>query len=193
MQKKGRCTLIFLVPYAYDRMPSGKPREGVPTNRLGSKARCDVLIGASQQYRKQAGSNTRCRFVLTAGYTKESPAIPTEDVKESIAMEMSDYLRSQNVWSTHVHPIAWGTLEETRESIRIISHLSSLNWVIHPRIFVSTNLGHLPRVWLCWLFLKPKGWRFRFVLANHSFTPKEWFQETAKFFQYLYCFVFKKW
>ena len=180
--------MIFLVPYAYDRMPGGKPREGVLANRLGSKARCDALFRVVRK-RNDLWSVI---FILTAGYSKES-ARSTEKIPESIAEQMCIYVKEQG-FSTHLSPkFSWGTFEETRNAISVISSFA-LESVKEPCVYVSTNLGHMPRVWLCWFFLRRhKTWEVHFVLADHSFTPKEWLQETAKFFQYLYRFVFKKW
>lgn len=178
-------------------MPNGKPRDGIPANRLGSKARCDALLVEMWMIlRKDDHSlTTDFKFVLTAGYTKESPGKPTEKVPQSLAAQIEQYIRSQNFHPgfIFVRDKAWGTLEETLGAISLISDIAAVNWTTHPQIYVSTNLGHMPRVWLCWFFLKPKGWKVHFVLAKHSFTPKEWVQETVKFFVYLYRFVFKKW
>ena len=195
--------MIFLVPYAYDRMPGGKPRESVPANRLGGKARCDALIDVATRALKinheDGPYGIWCDFVFSAGYTKDSPTKPTLVVIESIAEQMAKYVRSTGIEfasSVDRHDLVWGTYFET---VRAIRRISSTTVIAHNRgyknngVYVGTNLGHLPRVWLCWLFLKPKGWKIHFVLANHSFAPKEWLQETAKFFQYLYRFVFKKW
>ncbi len=170
-------------------MPGGKPRKGVPPNRLGSKARCDALLAVIQKNRLE-----HCHFVFTAGYSKESPKVPTKVGEISMCWEMAIYIESQEagvglgLWRIST---AWGTYEETLHAINFIG----LDSFIPPpdEVWVSTNLGHMPRVWLCWFFLKPKGWKVHFVVANHSFTLKEYFQETAKFLGYLYRFVFKKW
>lgn len=181
--------MIFLVPYAYDRMPGGKPREGVPPNRLGSKARCDALVCAHKQLNP---NDEWSGFILTAGYTKNFPSIPRE-TNESIAGQMRKYLLEQGFSST-VRILTWGTYKETESAIKEIRNTLYESWRNEPTmVYVSTNLGHMPRVWLCWFFLRPRGWKVHFVLANHSFSLKEYFQETAKFFQYLYRFVFKKW
>lgn len=175
--------MVFLVPYAYDRMPDGKPCEGVPANRLGTKARIDAL--------KQHG----WLWVLTAGYTKESPEKPSGKYRVSLASQMCSYI----LYSTQgsdciIQECAWGTQSETRAVISVITKWRQ-SWSIRDsvEVFVSTNIGHMPRVWLCWLFLKPKGWKVHFIRAHHSFTPKECLQETAKFFSYLYRFLFRKW
>lgn len=185
--------MIFLVPYAYDRMPGGKPREGVPANRLGSKARCDALIEEIPEG-LDIGNTANYSFVLTAGFSKESPCTPTSEIHRSVAEEMATYVDRLCVYQVSLFPnnyrFVWGTYGETVEVIRTIRRECANN----NQIFVSTNLGHLPRVWLCWFFLKPEGWKVHFVLARHSFTFwPEYFQETAKFFQYLYRFVFKRW
>lgn len=183
--------MVFLFPYAYDRMPNGKPREGVPENHLGSKARCDSLIS---KYKALAGRpGETCEFIFTAGYTKEQKEEPEHDSDLRLANQMITYIRRINPrmpgFTSHIR--AWGTFEETRVAIDEIKEVCDQHDNV--MVYASTNLGHMPRVWLCWLFLKPKSWKVHFVLARHSFTPKEWFQETSKFFQYLYRFLFRKW
>lgn len=173
--------MVFLIPYAYDRLPDGKPRIGVPARRLGSKSRCDALLLKTDPY---------YIFVLTAGFSKKSHDQPTETEKEALCEQMEKYLRSRGSLFFISKPRTWGTYGETLESIMIMSPFSATRPI---EICVSTNLGHMPRVWLCWFFLKPKGWKVRFVIARHSFTPKEWWQETFKFFVYLYRFIFEKW
>lgn len=174
-------------------MPGGQPRTGVPAKRLGSKARCDALL-AELQRMDDLWTYFRSRFVLTAGYTKDSPGEPTVGAEESIAQQMRYYLLSRD-WtlSCVMQGRVWGTFEETKEAIRLIAYSADTNWASDVKIYVSTNLGHLPRVWLCWLFLKPEGWKVHFVTAKHSFTLKEYFQETGKFFIYLYRFLFRRW
>lgn len=177
-------------------MPRGKPDDGIPPNRLGSKARCDKLIAMVSETESLRPGYI---FILTAGFTKESPASPTQKVWESLSGQMERYLLSQGVQPKKIfaQERSWGTHEETVEAIKLITKMAEppqhLRFNPHIDIYVSTNLGHIPRVWLCWYFLKPKKWKVHFVRANHSFTPKEYFQETAKFFGYLYKFLFNKW
>ena len=182
--------MIFLVPYAYDRMPDGKPRKGVALKRLGSRARIDALLVSLIKIFK-VGEMRTYWFVLTAGYSKESVNSPTSKVHRSIAEEMGMYIISQNGDGLAIIPneLAWGTYQETARAISTIRTKA----LVGNHVFVSTNLGHMPRVWLCWLFLKPSSWEVHFVLADHSFTKKEWLQETVKFFIYLYRFLFRKW
>jgi hypothetical protein len=187
--------LIFLVPYDYDRMPDGKPRKGIPPKRLGGKARCDALIEKAYSLLKEdeESFSTDFCFVLVSRFSKDQKK-PSADLPQSIAEQMAVYVEEKSpCFVTKQYPTAWGTCEETAISIQVIPFILGQDWPHKPVVYVSTNPGHMPRVWLCWFFLKPKGWKVHFVLANHSFTPKEWFQETAKFFQYLYRFVFKKW
>lgn len=184
--------MIFLVPYAYDRMPGGKPRKGVPLNRLGSKARCDALAKIAENI-----DQYKSYWVLTAGYSKKSPTQSSSLNKESLADQMYWYIKSLGFREISSWPRSWGTHKETTETVKIIINMAlppphlRLNPPVD--VYISTNLGHMPRVWLCWFFLKPKGWKVHFVPANHSFTLKEYFQETAKFFVYLYHFLSKKW
>jgi len=193
--------LVFFVPYAYDRMPYGEARRGIPADRLGSKARCDALLA---EYKNSGLKKCISSFVLTAGFTKDSPDEPTETVTESLASQMERYVRLHG----HYHPLiprrlVWGTYEETAAAIGAISEIVRTWELGHEdvrsdpddqvHVFVSTNPGHMPRVKLCWRFLKPRGWCVHFVPANHTFTKKEWGQETVKFFQYLYRFLFRRW
>jgi hypothetical protein len=180
--------LIFLAPYGYDRMFDGKPMAGVPTERLGSQARIDALIKKRDRGALIADFESSC-WVLVAGFSKDSPCQPTENTRTSLAEDMRKYLTSLGYQLFLGGPKCWGTYEETREIIQEIRRV----YDYEAEIFVSTNLGHMPRVRLCWFFLKPKNWEVNFVEANHSFTPKECFHETAKFFVYLYRFLFKKW
>lgn len=189
-------------------MPNGKPREGVPPKRLGTKARCDALIKVLNERRSQFGGVNQGQFVLywfilNAAFTKESPNKPTQNVTESLAEQMEKYLHHEGYIlcprTTPKNTLVWGTFAETCEAIRDIKKKIQVcedqgigNDDLE--VFVSTNLGHMPRVWLCWFLLKPKNWKVHFVLANHSFTFwPEYFQETFKFFQYFYRFLFKKW
>lgn len=179
---------------AYDRMPGGKPRANVSPKRLGTKKRIDALIRLKQgkNWFWDLSQTVTC-FVFTAGFSKESPTKPTEQVPQSLAEQMRLYTQSmvQGRTDVQISSTAWGTYAEIRDLIRMCRGFYPGE---NHTIFISTNLGHMPRTLLCWFFLeKPASWRVRPVLADHSFTPKEWVQETAKFFTYLYRFSFKKW
>jgi len=173
-------------------MPDGKPREGVPVNRLGTKTRCDALIQKLKTI--EIEPNESFEFLLTAGYKKDEKEEPKDKPELRIANQMAIYIRKINiklrVFTSHIR--AWGTFEETREAINEIKEMIGPDYG-RVEIYISTNLGHLSRVWLCWFFLKPHGWKVHFVRANHSFTPKEWVQEAIKFFVYFYHFLLKKW
>jgi hypothetical protein len=189
--------VIYFVPYAYDRMPSGNPRDGVPPERLGSRARIECLVDILNRIKGGLGEPERSdfRFILTAGYSKCSPNSPSGGVTECLAEQMAEYLfkHHQLIVSTP-GPLVWGTYAETRQAIVLISRSAAFRYLESEVIvFVSTNSAHMPRVRLCWYFLKPRGWQVKFVTANHAFTRKEWLQETVKFFNYLYRFIFNKW
>jgi hypothetical protein len=125
-------------------------------------------------------------FILTGGYTKESPDIPTVSVRQSLASQMRKYLLEKAPYlEIDSDPVAWGTLIETKEAICIMRQHVQSKFADRVVVHVSTNLGHLPRVLLCWFALRPKHWKIRWDLANHSFTPKEWGQETLKFLKYI--------
>lgn len=188
--------VIFLVPYAYDRMPQGQPRVGVPAKRLGTKARCDALLEKVDALWKAdlRISGRKFCFILTAGFCKESPNSPKEGAEESLSMQMAKYLCENSPLQVRAYSLAWGTYQETLLSRNLIKNIVRSRGAPNAKIYISTNLGHLPRVWLCWRFLKPSGWEVRFVRAKHSFKVwPEYFQETFKFFLYLYRFLLKKW
>src|SRR4051812_11063278 len=125
--------MIYLVPYAYDRMPDGRPREGIPAERLGSKARCDALM---EVMTKQLGRDAY--FVLTSGFTKESPDHPTDSVREPLAKQMGIYLRHNGfVYTAGEGPYVWGTYEETRAAIAAIEKIQ--HHLMFAEIYVSTN------------------------------------------------------
>jgi hypothetical protein len=177
-------------------MPGGQPRPGVPIEQLGSKLRIDQLI---EEYRKIKMERPEevIDFVLAGGFSKESPDEPTAEAPESLADQMEQYLDSQNIFFgvSKAEP-AWGTYEETLAAI-IAAETYKRDSVQMLEVVLCTNLGHMPRVRLCWLFSVPKelkGIKVRFVTATkQSYTQKEWFQEFGKFFVYFYRFVFKKW
>ncbi|MES2213760.1 MAG: hypothetical protein V4473_02915 [Patescibacteria group bacterium] len=179
----------FFVPYAYDRISEKTGH--------GTKARCDALLDVVRSLDIKEPN-----FILTAGYSKESPAKPVEEAPESLAYQMCNYIYKQSIgfhqqilisWS----PTAWGTLEETRQAaIRIAAMFSFGEDEIH--VYISTNKGHMPRVRLCWKYIKrnlriDKKLRLHFVEAHHSFSIKEWVQETIKFLQYQHNFKSGKW
>ena len=182
--------MIFLCPYAYDRMPSGLPRSGVAKERLGSKARIDALYNFVKHSCPQ-GKEYILAWVLVAGYSKQNPKKATESIPSSLSQDMEDYIKNLNYGFVLGEATAWGTYEETCSIIKKINDCKLSE--DQQDIVVSTNIGHMFRVWLCWLFLKPKSWRVRFIPAEHSFTWKERLQETIKFLAYLYRFIFKKW
>ena len=167
--------MIFCVPYAYDR-----PKQGQVG---GTIVRCNTLISEMDL---RGGDCWDCRFILSAGFTKESVNHPTKQVGQAMAVQMADYINSVRNYKCHTtQKYTWGTYAETKEAA---------SWLCYgDHIFVSTNLGHMPRVMLCWWFLKPRWCKVTFIPANHSFTRKEYWQETIKFFTYLYRFLLKKW
>ena len=170
----------FCIPYAYGRMGDKRWE--------GTKARCDALIAVSEQL----GINRKkTKFVLTAGFTKKFPTSPSTEAGESIAVEMNCYILGRIKASTMVAGVTWGTYGETLTSINLIKEV--IQTEEHPTVYVSTNFGHMLRVRLCWLFLKPKGWEVKFVTANHSSTLKEYLQEPVKFLGYFFLFVSKRW
>lgn len=179
----------IFAPLAYDRMPYGQPRQNVPINRLGSKARIDVLL---KKMFVVLDTQEDHLFVFVAGFSKNSPDTPTTDTPVSLAEEMDRYANYQtpaleSFWGAQ----SWGTHDEIYS---VIATGKLVDTGEDHDVYIATNLGHMPRVMLTWFFLeKPESWRIHFVPAKHSFSPKEWVQETVKFFTYLYRFVFKKW
>ena len=164
-----RCSLFFyFIPLGYNWIVTGKPR--------GTEARCDALLG---YIREKCLFPERCRFLLTA-------SSPTGSDRRSMAAEMADYIRQQSEGfvSPASQPMGWGTIAEIRYSIELIKKELNEKGIDEKTervcVHISTNTGHMFRVQLYWWALAPKEWRVIFVPANHSFTMKEWFQETAK-------------
>jgi hypothetical protein len=176
--------MYYFVPYAYDRI-TARQTSG------GSIARCNALLKTKNELGIDMEVST---FVLTAGFSKESPLTPTVSASEAICHQMADYLASQGFPKKDIFhvPAGWGTYWETRAAVDHIRWSECGDQ--HKRVYVSTNGGHMPRVRICWYFLAPKGWSVKFVSADHSFgDEKECLGEVIKFFVYLYKFVLKKW
>lgn len=177
----------FFVPLAYDRIQNGQGQ--------GSIARCNVLIEKAREIAKEVGTMS-ITFFSQAGYTKETPGRPSEKIREPLCDQMRNYVIGEIPWVCfYTTPQAWGTYEELRYTLQ-----TAKSWNRNQKensFYTSTNLGHSVRVWLCLFFLRSefgmwRGWKMRVLIANHSFSKKEWFQETAKFFGYLYKFIFNR-
>ncbi len=182
--------MAFFVAYAYDWLPDGKPRTGVPWHQLGTMHRLNVLISIYNK-RKNKEPIIHDRFVLTAGRPHESSAD-----QETMGAQMEKYLRSERVHPTSlgIRGEVWGTYAETLAAIERIESISERHWIHHPEVYVCTNLGHMPRVWLCWFFLASWKWCVHYKVAwEQSFTPQEWLQETGKFVVYFFKFLFRRW
>lgn len=179
----------LFAPLAYDRMPHGQPRQGVPVKYLGSMHRIHALLDKIAEMPDTPEDHL---FVFVAGFSKKSPHEPTAEAHVSLADEMCQYI---TYWRPVIHSFwdsqSWGTHDELQS---VIATGKLVDDGEDHDVYIATNLGHTPRVMLTWFFLeKPKSWRVHFVLAKHSFSPKEWVQETAKFFTYLYRFALRKW
>ena len=195
----------YFIPLAYDRID---PTKGTGK---GTAARCIVLLKKALDVVQKEGIHSKCIFVATAGFSKENPGKPTREVQVSLTQDIMRFI--QTSWSGRKigRPIAWGTYQEVLTALEIICDEETYrvkNQVLTPEptdhkwpdVHISTNLGHMPRVRLCCFFFRRRlqathirRAKFHFVVAPHSFTLKEWGQETIKFFIYLYRFVFKKW
>ena len=189
--------MFYFVPLAYDRIQNGQGK--------GSKARCEALIWKMCLMEEELYTDgkiiTNCWFGSLAGYTKESPGRPTIKVPVALCDQMKEYTIKLGYPRTGVFfsdPQAWGTYEEIRYALQKIIAEQRYNYQTSNDVYFSTNFGHSFRVCICIWFLKRELgmdnslFRFHVLLANHSFSKKEYFQETAKFFQYLYRFVFDK-
>lgn len=180
----------YLIPLAYDRIQNG--------GGYGSKKRCDVLITKAKDVLKLTDNKETVQFLSFAGYSKENKKGPNRE--STLSAQMLTYIR-ENIkgviyyYGDSDNP-AWGTYEEILHTLKLIAPYSgSFKKLV---ICFSTNLGHLLRVRMCIWFLRRKlrihpDCQIKVLVANHSFTPKEYFQETAKFFGYLYKFIFSKW
>lgn len=179
----------YFIPLAYDRI------DPIKGTGKGTIERCKALL--AEVLRIQTQQQTGAIFISTAGYTKESPNKPTPEVQVALAEQIADQVKGFQVEHV-VHPIAWGTYAEITTAFEEIVKYTRDHNVWGVDIYISTNPGHIPRAKMCCWFLRRKllRWynvKFHFIPAHHSFTPKEWGQETIKFFVYLYRFLFKKW
>ncbi len=180
---------VFFLPYAYDYV-----REDGSSGGTGE--RCAQALHFASEVLSQ-GPDTQRFAILTAGYTKESPRIPSIGRPRSLASEQSAFLRKLGDESLHLaDPSGWGTFDETRNGIRIIKKALAMyapsNQEVH--VVVASNPFHLyGRVKLCWHFLKPPEWKLHLVPAHHRFTWKERFQELfLKIPSYFWRFLVKK-
>lgn len=159
----------FFVPLGYNWVTADKPS--------GTEARCDALI---EYWKKYSISEKFCQFILTADRPEGSTHTP-------MAVEMAEYIstRTNHVLCPIPHPQGWGTISEIERSVKLIREQTRTAGPF-VRVHISTNPGHMLRVWLYWKVLAPKEWEVIFVPAQHSFSKKEWFQETAKVLRDLY-------
>lgn len=164
--RKARCNLFF-IPLGYNWI--------VPGKRGGTEARCNALI----EYVAELNAWSCCQFILTADRPPGSTHTP-------MANEMAEYIKMMSGGRIYPipQPLGWGTIAEIKHSIAYIQKIVGNQESVE--VFISTNLGHIPRVTLYWIVLRPKGWKAVFIPANHSFTMKEWFQETAKVIRDIY-------
>lgn len=151
----------FLVPYAYEYV-----KEGVTG---GTTERCDAILAARTDHKATA--------VLTAGFSKQNPTTPSKKHRSSLAQQQAEYISKKDPSvRCIVSPLGWGTLDETRHAIELISQNTDLDSNVE--VLVSSNPWHLyGRVFLCWWRLKPRHWKIRFVPVHHNYTWKERFQE----------------
>jgi hypothetical protein len=77
---------------------------------------------------------------------------------------------------TVARPSAWGTLAETKAAIAEIRNRTRNGDAV--TVIIASNPFHLfGRILICWLWLKPRGWKILFAPAWHRFTWKERAQE----------------
>lgn len=178
------------MPLAYDRNVLNLTKES------GTRKRCDVLFNLAERIAARTFEKHSITFFSQAGFTKETPGKPNDKVKIPLCDQMRDYIvRQRPSFIFHTTPQAWGTYEELRYTMQQAKSYGQKEKQNY--FYTSTNLGHSLRVWLCIFFLRNElgmwnGWKFRVLLADHSFTKKEWAQETVKLFVYLYRLIFKK-
>jgi len=182
--------LHYLIPLAYDRIQDGGGH--------GSKKRCDVLIKTAVKVLEATKHQETIQFLSFAGYSKENKKGPNRE--STLSAQMLNYVRDEIrdviYYYGDCHNPAWGTYEEVLNTLKLIAPDSR----VFRKLVVcfSTNLGHSPRVWMCIWFLRKKlkihpDCQIKVLIADHSFTFKEYFQETIKFFSYLYKFLFNRW
>jgi hypothetical protein len=85
--------------------------------------------------------------------------------------------------------LVWGTLGETIASAKVIRRRAKPGENVI--VWVCSNLGHLPRIRLCWNYVGDRSWDVRFLSADKQrFTWKErLLLEPAKFMVYLVAFL----
>lgn len=182
--------MFFLVPMAYDYI-----KEGI---NGGTIERCNTLLKKAFELLLKT-SSSRVHFVSVAGYSKDHRSTKTKEIPESLSEQMIAYCKKHLYTATYAKPQAWGTYEEIRDALEYIKYVTGFGTETYHEVYFSTNRGHSFRVKLCIFFLsrelglKKPNWKFKVLIAKHSFSKKEWFQETGKFFIYLYKFLFKKW
>lgn len=157
--------MYYFIPLGYNWIVPGQPS--------GTEARCDRLL---RLRRSESLRAEWCHFILTAGKP------PGSNRTVTMAEEMADYISytSKMAINPTPAPLGWGTLAEIQGSILRIKSIASLYPHVQPQVYICTNLGHMFRVKMYWGTLAPKEWKVIIVPANHSFTTKEWFQESAK-------------
>ncbi len=178
--------MYYLVPLAYDHMENGGGN--------GSRERCNAVLRIIQSCLP-----AKCWVGSFAGYSLYNLAGPKGS--KPLCQQMINYIEfySGGVGVFFADPQAWGTYEEIRYALQRIDADQKFRGESENKIIFSTNYGHGFRIRMILFFLtrelKMDDGRFTFSIihAHHSFTPKEWVQETIKFGVYLYKFVFKKW
>jgi len=168
----GKSTEIFLIPLAYDHI-QGK------TGR-GSKARCQALADRVKRVPGYLDSN--CVVVVSAGYTKESPATPTPEQSRSLAYQQVVFMRTLLPQADYiVKPPVWGTENEIRAASEYINQYC-LYKNIDPKlceVLISSNPIHLFRVKI-WCRHVMSDMNIQFIEADHRFSIKETVRELLK-------------
>jgi len=166
----GKSRIIFLIPLAYDyiQWPTGH----------GSRARCQALASlVDAKY-----SDSKCVVVLTAGYTKRSPATPTPEQSRSLAHQQAVFMRTLLPQADYIiKPSVWGTENEIRTASEYIDKYC-LNKNIDPKqceVLISSNPMHLFRVKVWCRHVMP-DMNMQFIEADHRFSMKEIAQEAVK-------------
>lgn len=115
------------------------------------------------------------KFIImcTAGYTKKEPLIPQPERRESLALQLSRYVREncpEQIMGLLALPICWSTVNEVRMGIKMTSRLKFAKRTDDVTVVIASNLTHLVRIWIYAKLYTPRNWKFKLVRARHQFT-----------------------
>jgi hypothetical protein len=96
------------------------------------------------------------RVILTAGYTRKRPELPTLEHRVSLAEEIANFLVKRGVppYKIIAEPRCWGSVNEIVEAMKIIDERG-----FRPdRIYDVTDIDHAARTEMVWKAIAPQNW-----------------------------------